>query len=226
MIYGYLKVFPDDLGTFDAEPTTVIARLNQAKQYGYGTWRLPTKEELDLMRANNAVGSGNYMTCENKNTRGTVRLVTDKEKGDTIPTKLVASADYVDLGLPSGTLWKSENEEELCDYDMAVKIYGDKLPTEGQLEELQYLCQWTWIGNGYKVTGPNDNSIFLPAAGERYCDGRVKYVNYDGSSPIGVYWSSTPFNSEQAWVLIFGKKRVDTNAYAQCYGFSVRLVQN
>ena len=28
VIYGYLKVFPNDLGTFDAEPRTVIARLN------------------------------------------------------------------------------------------------------------------------------------------------------------------------------------------------------
>ena len=50
VLYGYLKVFPNDLGTFDAEPRTVIARINESQQFGYGTWRLPTNEELSLMR--------------------------------------------------------------------------------------------------------------------------------------------------------------------------------
>ena len=79
VIYDYLKVFPKDLGAFDAEPKTVILRLNQSQQYGYGTWRLPTNEELALMRANNVIGNGNYMTKENPT--GIVRLVTDNEKG-------------------------------------------------------------------------------------------------------------------------------------------------
>ena len=79
VIYGYLKVFPNDLGTFDAEPRQVISRLNESQQFGYGSWRLPTNEELELMRANNLIGSGNYMTRENK--KGIVRLVTDKEQG-------------------------------------------------------------------------------------------------------------------------------------------------
>ena len=65
VIYGYLKVFPNDLGTFDAEPRQVISRLNQSQQYGYGSWRLPTNEEVALMRANNLIGSGEYMTSEN-----------------------------------------------------------------------------------------------------------------------------------------------------------------
>ena len=37
VLYGYLKVFPNDLGTFDAEPRTVIARINESQQFGYGT---------------------------------------------------------------------------------------------------------------------------------------------------------------------------------------------
>ena len=76
VLYGYLKVFPNDLGTFDAEPRMVIARLNEQQQYGYGTWRLPTHEELQLMRGSNVIGDGAYMIKENK--RGIVRLVTDK----------------------------------------------------------------------------------------------------------------------------------------------------
>ena len=101
VIYGYLKVFPNDLGTFDSEPRTIISRLNQAKQYGYSLWRLPTNEELQLMKANNVIGSGSYMTLETR--KGIVRLVTDREKGE-----IVIPDGYVDLGLPSGTLWKDQ----------------------------------------------------------------------------------------------------------------------
>ncbi|MDE6720865.1 MAG: DUF1566 domain-containing protein, partial [Bacteroidaceae bacterium] len=40
--------------------------------------------------------------------------------------------------------------------------------------------------NGYKVTGPNGNSIFLPAAGCRYGASLASAGDY------GLYWSSTP----------------------------------
>ena len=36
---------------------------------------------------------------------------------------------YVDLGLPSGILWKANNESGFYDYDSAVNKYGNKLPT-------------------------------------------------------------------------------------------------
>ncbi len=211
VIYGYLKVFPNDLGSFDAEPRQVISRLNQSQQYGYGTWRLPTNEELALMRANNVVGSGSYMTKENK--KGIVRLVTDKEKGEVLP------AGYVDLGLPSGTLWKDQNEAGgFYSYDQAVAKFGSSLPTKEQLEELKDSCRWTWNGNGYKVEGPSGESIVLPAAGYRDWDGC-----YVGS--YGRYWSSTPNGSENARYLYFDSGRVGMNSdYRRC-GLSVRLVR-
>ena len=216
VIYGYLKVFPNDLGSFDAEPQQVISRLNQSQQYGYGTWRLPTNEELALMRANNIVGSSEYMTQEVS--KGIVRLVTDKEKGDNsryIPT------GYVDLGLPSGTLWKDQNEAGgFYSYDQAVAKFGSSLPTKEQLEELKNSCRWTWNGNGYKVIGPSGESIGLPAAGFRYCDGSVGSV---GSN--GYYWSSTPIGSEYAWSLYFYSGGVYMDDNRRCVGFSVRLVR-
>lgn len=211
VIYGYLKVFPNDLGTFDAEPRQVISRLNQSQSYGYGTWRLPTNEEFSLMRANNVVGSGSYMTKENK--KGIVRLVTDKEKGEVFP------AGYVDLGLPSGTLWKDQNEAGgFYSYDQAMAKFGSSLPTKEQLEELKNSCRWTWNGNGYKVEGPSGESIVLPAAGYRDWDGC-----YVGS--YGRYWSSTPNGSENARYLYFDSGRVGMNSdYRRC-GLSVRLVR-
>jgi TonB family protein len=78
-LLNYLHIFPENLGTFEEVPRHIILHLNQSQQYGYGSWRLPTEEELSLMRANNLIGYGNYMTCENQ--KGIVRLVTDKEAG-------------------------------------------------------------------------------------------------------------------------------------------------
>ena len=216
VIYGYLKVFPNDLGSFDAEPRQVISRLNQSQSYGYGTWRLPTNEELALMRANNIVGSSEYMTQEVS--KGIVRLVTDKEKGDNsryIPT------GYVDLGLPSGTLWKDQNEAGgFYSYDQAMAKFGRSLPTKEQLGELKNSCRWTRNGNGYKVEGPSGESIVLPAAGYRTCDGSVHDVGSYGS-----YWSSTPNDSKAAWILRFHLGEVDMSYDLYCRGYSVRLVR-
>jgi len=217
VIYDYLKVFPNDLGTFDAEPKTIIARLNQNQQYGYGTWRLPTNEELALLKANNLIGDGSYMTRENKT--GIVRLVTDREKGETTPA---IPQGYVDLGLPSGTLWKEENEAGgLYTYDQAVAKFGNALPTNAQLEELKTACRWTWTGSGYQVEGPSGKTITLPALGGSTCDGKANYV---GSR--GYYWSSAPSSvSGNAWFLFFQSGEVGMYDCNRCDGQSVRLVR-
>ena len=57
--------------------------------------------------------------------------------------------------------------------DIANKAFGGKvtMPTIAEFEELFTLCtkEWTEVDGvaGYKFTGPNGNSIFLPAAGSR-----------------------------------------------------------
>lgn len=217
VIYGYLKIFPNDLGTFEFEPYKVIAKLNQSKQYGYGTWRLPTNEELQLMRANNLIGSGNYMTKENK--KGIVRLVTDKEKGEMLPD---VNQGYVDLGLPSGTLWKDNNEiSGFYTYDQAVARFGNSLPTIEQFNELRNACQWTWIGNGFKVTGPNGESIVLPAGG-----GNGEYTGIRDVGTVGQYWSNESYNSYCAWYLFFTSSGSSTSYVNREDGKSVRLVRN
>ena len=127
---------------------------------------------------------------------------------------------YVDLGLPSGTLWKDKNESGYYSYDQAVSQFGSSLPSQGQWEELRSVCVWTWKGNGYKVVGPNGASIFLPAAGFRYCNETVHDIG-----TYGIYWSSTPDGSEKAWYLRFDSGEVDTYSYDRCFGRSVRLVR-
>ena len=41
--------------------------------------------------------------------------------------------EYVDFGLPSGTLWKSVDEPGLYTYDEATSKFGDQLPTNEQM---------------------------------------------------------------------------------------------
>ena len=145
--------------------------------------------------------------------------MTDKEKGEIFPA---VPAGYVDLGLPSGTLWKEKNEAGgLYTYEQAVSKFANKLPTKEQLEELKNSCQWTWNGSGSKVVGPSGNSIVLPTEGCRFRDGSVGNV---GS--IGYYWSSTPGGSDHAWSLYFYKGIVGMDNGNRCTGRSVRLVQD
>ena len=134
--------------------------------------------------------------------------------------------DYVDLGLASGTKWKTQNEQNtydyynLFDYETAISEFGSNLPTKEQWEELRTYCHWEWTGSGYKVTGPNGKSIVLPAAGLRDCVGSVI-----GVGSAGYYWSSTPDGSEYAWELGFGAGGVGMVNHYRCYGQSVRLVR-
>lgn len=132
----------------------------------------------------------------------------------------------VDLGLPSGVLWYAENmggNNTRYYYQEAVNLFGDKLPTEEQFKELKNLCTWIWMGDGYKVVGPNGNSIYLAAMGFVNCHGDLLYVGKSGS-----YWSSKAdryigktrcsttldFNDGLVWVY---------NAPV-CFAISVRLV--
>ncbi len=95
---------------------------------------------------------------------------------------------YVDLGLPSGILWKEENEPgEFYSYDQALVKFGSTLPTKEQFAELKDRCTWTWT-----------------AAGVRNFDGSMENVGY-----AGCYWSSTQNGSEYAWDLVFFNDGVD-----------------
>lgn len=74
-------------------------------------------------------------------------------------------------------------------YDMATNLWKGnwRLPTEEEAMELRNECDWEWDRVhgvvGARVTGPNGNSIFLPAAGED--KGRT------GVGTAGKYWTGS-----------------------------------
>ncbi len=130
-------------------------------------------------------------------------------------------AQYVDLGLPSGTKWKTFNEPDFYSYEEAISKFTGQLPTYEQWGELYDVCDWIWLGSAYKVIGPNGNFIKFPSAGGRDCDGDVYGVGSDG-----LYWSSTPIDSDYAYNLIFSSDEVDVRLNNRCLSHSVRLVQD
>ena len=133
------------------------------------------------------------------------------------------NAGYVDLGLPSGTLWKSTVEDGLFTHEQAMNQFGDQLPTKEQWTELKDSCQWIWNRTGYTVIGMNGDSIFFPAAGYRTCEKETKCV---GS--YGGYWSSSFFNkgTTSIWNLFFEKDKVSGDFSGSCLGRSVCLIKS
>ena len=89
-------------------------------------------------------------------------------------------------------------------YDVARAKWGGswRMPTYDEFSELRSECTWTWMTykgvNGYKVTGPNGNSIFLPSAGRLY---GTYFANSGG------YWCGAlreSYGGNCAYILSFG----------------------
>ena len=107
-------------------------------------------------------------------------------------------------------------------YDQAMEKYANNLPTKKQFEELMTSCQWTWTSHGYKVEGPNNVTIYMPAAGSSDC-----YGNENNIGSVGAYWSSTLDESGDAWGLSFGSGGIYMiYDHYRCGGNSVRLVKH
>lgn len=109
-------------------------------------------------------------------------------------------------------------------YDAATVNWDDswRMPTLDEMKELVDNCTWEWTTmngvNGRKATGPNGNSIFLPAAGFRG-DGAIEKV---GS--YGCCWSATPTSVYTSYCLYFDSGNLDCESFSRYYGRPVRPV--
>ena len=189
--------------------------------------------------------------------------------------------EWVDLGLPSGTLWAKTNigatapedygdyfawgETEPKDYyawttykwcngssssltkyctdssygtvdnkleleledDAATVNWGEKwrMPSLEQIKELKDECTSTWTTqngvNGCLVTGPNGNTMFLPAAGVIAMDA----LRFEGE--WGRFWTRTIASVHPyfAYDLFCDSGDVRWYDYYRYYGFTVRAVR-
>lgn len=189
--------------------------------------------------------------------------------------------EYVDLGLPSGTLWATCNigattPEDMGDYfawgetapkeiydmdnykwynssnDKLTKYCSDekygtvdyktellpeddaayvnwgplwRMPTLDQLQELIERCTWQWVERngvyGRLVTGPNGNTLFLPAADYRSDN------SPSNERTIGAYWSCTIDSGYPSGLYFrnFDWESVYLFSHIRSHGFTVRPVR-
>lgn len=129
------------------------------------------------------------------------------------------SGEYTDLGDDiSGT-----------QYDVAYVKWGAswRMSTKEEFQELYDKCSWEWMSvngvYGQRVTGPNGNSIFLPAAGYRGGSKVYDTGNY------GRYCSSTPYDGDNCYARGFAFDELHIYSYSltsRYNGHSVRPVCN
>ncbi len=99
-----------------------------------------------------------------------------------------------------------------------------RMPTDDEWTELRENCTWSWTTqngvDGYLVTGPNGNSIFFPAAGNR------NNTNLDDAGSNGNYWSSSLNTGFPSCAMGVGFRfgSVLRNLYDRSLGQSVRPV--
>ena len=114
--------------------------------------------------------------------------------------------------------------------DVATVQWGEgcRMPSRAEFQELYDKCDWSWKSDyegtgvsGYLVTGPNNNTIFLPASGYRGNDSLINRGSF------GFYWSSSLYssNTDSAYSLyscsILISPSFDDYRY---YGYPVRPV--
>ena len=106
---------------------------------------------------------------------------------------------------------------------------GWRMPTPAEIKELVEKCTWEWTTvnnvNGYKVTGKNGNSIFLPAAGVMF----DKNPYYGGK--YGYYLSNTLREGDEAYIKMYAQgfsfqshKYQADDRIARNYGIPIRPV--
>ena len=135
-------------------------------------------------------------------------------------TKYCTKSDYGYKGF-------TDNLTELeLDYDAAYIMWGFdwRMPSQEQFAELRNQCTWTWTTknnvNGYEVTGPNGNSIFLPATGYR------SLSSFYNAGSKGYYWSRTLYGDspDQAYNLYFDQSYQGGTYSGRNEGRTVRAV--
>ena len=261
---------------------TMKQRTSGSRNYGcsvrpvYASQDVPTDEyERGDVNQNGSVSIADVTTL--------IDYLLTNEWPDPIPVVY-----YVDLGLPSGTLWATRNvgaetPEDFGDYfawgeiqpkdvyswsnyqwaevvngkvsltkyntktdngtvvddkteldpedDAACANYPEgQMPSKEQLEELVANCTWEWTQsngvNGHLVTGPNGNTMFLPASGY-HLDGNLYKRGMEGH-----YWmrsmnslSPTYFVPLNGTKLFFSQTDYNVNGGSRNTGYTVRAVR-
>ena len=104
--------------------------------------------------------------------------------------------EYIDLRLPSGTLWKTANEDQYYAADCALKTFKAALPTKEHFQELlEFTLHWfdTYL-SGMWFLGRNGKQLFLPA---------ITFQNGPKLCKSGFYWTASSFGITNRYCFYF-----------------------
>lgn len=178
------------------------------------------------------------------------------------PLGYIHNHQYIDLGLPSGTLWATQNIGAISPSDSGnYYAYGEtttkevyknikaeklgqisgnsffdaaarnwdypwRMPTLEHYQELIDYCKWNVTlmngRHGYKIVGPNGNSIFLPAVGYK------EYNSVMNDNCGGYYWIAEADKPgiAAAHYLFFGKGGIVIFDHPRGRGCTIRPIIN
>ena len=223
-IYGH-SIRPVSGGNFDGPEV----QYPDTNGYGYVDLGLSVNWASCNVGAKYSEEYGNYYAWGETTTK-------DKYDENNSVTHKLSHSELQSLG------YIDENDNLTLSHDAARANWGGdwRMPTVTELNELMTECDWTLTElngfKGYKVTGPNGNSIFLPFAGEISEGGSIQYVGF-----FGTYWSSTYSNDNPYYDQIDDEFYYYVSSYgftcqdygfihneivdcSSCYGFTVRPV--
>ena len=131
---------------------------------------------------------------------------------------------FVDLGLPSGTLWASESVIGHFTAYEAQSIAPSNIPTPEEAQELSDVCSWSWddLRNGFLITGPSGKTIFLQ------CNGYVVNDYIHGNGKWANYWTSDMDHDAYAYKFRFtrGRSSFATELVRKSVKMSMHLVKH
>ena len=211
----YVRAYAtNEAGTAYGEQKSFTTRASTGTENGYG-WvdlGLSVKWATCNVGANSPEAYGDYFAWGGTTTKSD--YLSSNCPTDELNISQLQSQGYIDS---EGNL--------TAQYDAATANWGGswRMPTYDELKELRDNCTWRWTTQngvkGYKVEGPNGNSIFLPAAG--YRDVSSLY----GAGSSGKYWSSTPYDDiYYAYRLLFDSSDHGMDHDYRYCGLSVRPI--
>ncbi|MEY8687938.1 protein kinase [Bacteroides sp. AN502(2024)] len=207
-------------------------------------WFSKAAEQGEELAKSNAMQLKKYMVVYGKNSMGRINKYEYVDIGLSVKwaTRNIGAnypydfGDYYSWGETSTKAKYGinySNIKELSSMDISgssIDVVHNKwggtwrMPTKSEFIELKDKCDWEWFDEnnikGYIITGPNSNSIFLPAG-----DSKTEISYRDKNA--GDYWSSTSNDDNSAFALLFGKEYLtEVRLLRFGYGLTIRPVSN
>lgn len=131
-------------------------------------------------------------------------------------------AEYVDLGLPSGTLWQASDTDGWFNFNEAWSRFGNALPTQADWHELIENCDKANIQGGVVFKSKrNGKTIIL------HHNGHITDKGFSKQGTDGFYWSCSPYMAGFTHMTHIDDDGINIawNCRNEDYANSVRLVK-